>query len=569
MSGLVLPAAPAEAEDGLPDLDVIDPIKYSYAEAIVERRTIQGRDGVQTIAFDLIRPATEPGVTVPTIMVSSPYYNTSGRFSYNAAGEFVATRKTPWASPSNTSPPTTPFPEQYDEIFVPRGYAVLLHDLRGTRNSSGCQVYGHKSEAEDAVDVINWVDDQAWSNGAVGMIGGSYDGTIANGAASMAPEALKAIVPIRAIDRWYDYHHFNGLLSSNFITPYNFSTVNPMTDVQSSNGTDQLYGLHVVERRACAGSMGPYVGTNYANPYGDSKGLFWSERDFVQNSENITAATFIVHGLNDENVKPMNASYWYDALPEDVPKKIWWLRGAHDNPHNPGLTFPVNNEFEEELHRWFAQFLKGLDAGALETPPVRVQDEEGVLVNAPEWPAPSTDRSFWLTGGGLTEVQPPAGGKITYRDARVNAQTLNLTSDSLNEELRISGEAYMELSYALPNGGDTTFAYALQEFSDEGTKTITRGYAHAAYRDEINARGISYPSLPVPHVPGMTYTIEFPFWAADYVVAPGSSLRLVIASDDGLTEGMGNGTTELLVGPSRLVIPDSADRESEAARLGP
>jgi X-Pro dipeptidyl-peptidase len=555
-----LPAAADTSTTELPDLDVIDPVRFSYDEAITSRHLIEGRDGLQTIAFDLIRPDTDE--PVPTIMVSSPYYNTNGRFSYDADGNFVAHRKTPWGSPSNTSGPTTDFPEQYDEDFVPRGYAVLLHDLRGTRNSSGCQVYGHRSEAEDAVDVINWVAEQPWSNGAVGMIGGSYDGTIANGAASMAPEALKAIVPIRAIDRWYDYHHFNGVLSSNFVTPFNFSTVNPVTDLQNSSGEDSLYGLHVVERRACAAGLGPTVGGQYANPYADATSPFWSDRDYVKDAAKITAATFIVHGLRDDNVKPMNASHLWEALPETTPKKLWWLRGGHDNPHHPGLTFPVVEAFETELHRWFAQFLKGLDAGALDTAPVVVQGEEGELNPAGQWPVGGEDIELFVTAEGLTTEQPdPAGPQqvLTHNDTGTAAIRLTYT---VPQELHISGQPYMSLRYSLPGGGDTTFAYLLTDL-DTG-EIVSRGYARASYREDLNARGISWPTLPSPHLSGEAYEISFPFYPTDHELPAGHTLELTLRADDGLVQGGGNGSTNILVGESKLVLPAGIGRAAAA-----
>ena len=87
-----------------------------------------------------------------------------------------------------------------EQLFVERGYAIVMSDMRGTRNSSGCQVYGGREEATDAVDVIEWIEAQRWSNGKVGMTGGSYDGTVAIAAASEAPKALKAIIPIFATD---------------------------------------------------------------------------------------------------------------------------------------------------------------------------------------------------------------------------------------------------------------------------------------------------------------------------------------------------------------------------------
>lgn len=566
-----VPSAVASSEAAaLPDMDQLDPVRYSYADALKSKHVINGRDSVQRIAFDLIRPNVEPGVKVPTIMVSSPYYNTNGRFSYNAAGTFVAMHKTPWGGPLGgpSGLAQTQFPEQYDEMFVPRGYAVLLHDLRGSRNSSGCQSYGHRSEAEDAVDVINWVAQQGWSNGAVGMIGGSYDGTIANGAASMAPPALKAIVPIRAIDRWYDYHHFNGVLSSNYVTPFTFSVTDPAEDQQNSSITeDQLFGLHVIERKACAVALGPSQGAQYANPIANSKDLFWDARDFVKDASKVTAAVWVVHGLNDDNVKPTNAVNWYQSLPASTPKKLWWLRGAHDNPHNPKLKYPVHTAFELELHRWFAQFLKGLPAGALDTPPVMVQEEKGALAPAPVWPAPFTDRSLYLTGTGLVETKPAPGAVLSYSDLPSGGGTYELQSAPLASDLRISGQPYMDLTYTLGTGGDTTFAYTLQDVSSSGEVTIARGYARGGFRSELKPRGVSYPTIPVPHAPGASSTIQFPFYPTDYVVQAGHRIQLVLAADDGQTQGGGNGTTQIQLGASRLVIPDAASRSSEASKL--
>ena len=557
-----LPAAAADATSAeLPDLDVIDPVQFSYDEAVKSRHLIPGRDGLQTIAFDLIRPNT-PG-PVPTIMVSSPYYNSSGRYSYGADGKFAAHRKTPWGSPSNTSGPTTDFPEQYDEFYVPRGYAVLLHDLRGTRNSSGCQVYGHRTEAEDAVDVINWVAEQEWSNGAVGMIGGSYDGTIANGAASMAPEALKAIVPIRSIGRWYDYHHINGVPSSlHTLTPANFTTVYPAQDLQSSSGEDQLYGVHVVERKACAAGLGPTILAQYNVPYSDSSGSFWQDRDYLKDAGKISAATFLVHGLRDDNVKPTNASHLWEALPDTTPKKLWWLRGGHDNPHSPDLKFPVAEAFEGELHRWFAQFLKGLDAGALDTAPVVVQDEEGGLNPAGQWPVQGEDMELFLTTQGLTTQQPdPSGPLPTINHADTGSGAVRLTY-TLTQDLHISGQPYMSLRYILPNGGDTTFAYLLTDL-DSGD-IVSRGYARGSYRDQIKARGASAPTTPAPHAPGAVNQIEFPLYPTDHVLPAGTTLQLTLRADDEIVTGGGNGSINIIPGESKLVIPAGISRAAAA-----
>src|SRR5438105_4167220 len=156
---------------GLPDLDKLDPVKYAMSDAITEWHQVTSRDGVNQIWVDIIRPKVPDGVKVPTIMMASPYFNTLGR-------GYLSQCKTPHqANPVPHSPLgpcdnvalQTPFPEWYDEYFVPRGYAFAAMDLRGTRNTSGCQTYGAREEIFDAVDTVDWISEQPWSNGKVGM----------------------------------------------------------------------------------------------------------------------------------------------------------------------------------------------------------------------------------------------------------------------------------------------------------------------------------------------------------------------------------------------------------------
>lgn len=559
LTAVLVQTIPASAGHELPDLDAVDPERFSLQEAIVEREIITARDLTTSLALDIIRPNTTE--KVPTIFFQSPYYNTNGR-------GYRAERKLPWGTPAIGVPsPQVPFPEWYDEYFVPRGYAVVMQDQRGTRNSSGCQVYGGPEEGNDAVDVIEWIADQPWSNGAVGMTGGSYDGTVATAAAAQAPEALKAIIPIRAIDRWYDYHFFNGVQSSqHLLTPASFTILRPGTeDHQNSWNEDPLIGAHVIERKACAASIGAAVFGQYSSPYQDSTGLFWSGRDFLKDAESIEAATFIIHGLNDDNVKTTNAGHLWDALPASTPKKIWWLRGGHDDPANPGLTFPLANRFKEWTHRWFAQYLKGIDTGVEDSAPVSIQGEDGTWTDGLAWPAPATDRTLYLGTSGLQDA--PGTGTLTYTDGTLatNGSTITLETPPLTEDLRLSGQAYLTLEYSLSNGGDTTFAYRLDHV---GVREIASAYARGAYREEIEARGASYPTLPSPHQPGARYEIAFPFVHQDYVVPAGHRLRLTIDADDGRTQAGGNNSTVTLYlgAKTKLVIPDAASRAAEDLR---
>src|SRR5579864_329871 len=91
------------------------------------------------------------------------------------------------------------------------GYSRAYADVVGTGNSGGCWDYGGMGEKQTAYDVIEAIAAQPWSNGKIGMLGGSYDGTTQYAAAVMHPPHLTTIVPEAAIDRWYDYAFAGGI----------------------------------------------------------------------------------------------------------------------------------------------------------------------------------------------------------------------------------------------------------------------------------------------------------------------------------------------------------------------
>tara|TARA_R110002020_G_scaffold75315_15_gene191793 strand:+ start:346 stop:1986 length:1641 start_codon:yes stop_codon:yes gene_type:complete len=128
--------------------------------------TVRTRDGVE-LATDVYLPEgalTEPG---PTILVRLPYDKAAG----------------------------SAFPmAEYARYMTERGYRVVLQDVRGKFRSGGASVlFVH--EVNDGFDTIDWVINQSWSNGKVGMSGNSYYGYTQWAAVSSRHPALRAIAP--------------------------------------------------------------------------------------------------------------------------------------------------------------------------------------------------------------------------------------------------------------------------------------------------------------------------------------------------------------------------------------
>ena len=570
----------------LPDMATLDPVRYSLKDAIVEHAQVPSRNGVDTIWVDIIRPRTKPGVKVPTIMNASPYYNTLGR---GWQGHCKSAHQSGLGDPLCAS--DTPFPEYYDDYFVPRGYAVALMDLRGTRNTSGCQTYGDRDEVFDAVDVVDHIADQPWSNGKVGLTGGSYDGTIANGAAVEQPisgrhkDAVAAIIPIRAIDRWYDYHFLNGVPSSGHAaTPAAFTALYAGQDIQNSGTSDPLTPVRIAQRKACIPTLGLAADAGYAPTYQDATNAHWSERDFVKDAKGTKAAVFIIHWLYDFNVKTNNAGHLWSALPKKAPKKMWLLNGDHVDPDTPDeesaqkgghvLPFPFQKAYRTATHRWWAQFLKGLPAGALDTPAVEVQGADGRWSGSRVWPVSTKDSVLNLAQD--QRLVPSGGGEgaAVYRDgAGEGATSAVFVSAPFRKATRLSGQIVFDLAYTL-TGPDTTLTVQVDDLppdaevgdpaSDkvldrelDGPFTVTYGFARAAYRGEIEARGLSTPTLPEPVVPTELTRTAFPSLPFDYVLKPGHRLRLTFGPALGGTLGAGTGgdVALQLAGLSQVRLP--------------
>ena len=91
--------------------------------------------------------------------------------------------------------------------FIEHGYALVLQDVRGRYDSEG-GFRPLEQEGADGWDTLEWIGRQPWSNGNVGMLGGSYLGIAQWKVAVLNNPHLKAIFPVVSgyddyLDRFY------------------------------------------------------------------------------------------------------------------------------------------------------------------------------------------------------------------------------------------------------------------------------------------------------------------------------------------------------------------------------
>ncbi|WP_030243529.1 MULTISPECIES: Xaa-Pro dipeptidyl-peptidase [unclassified Streptomyces] len=543
---------------------------HSYENAIREAVWVDtgldgDRDGkADRVAVDIVRPR-EParqGRKIPVIMDASPYYSCCGRGNesqkktYDADGDVVQ------------------MPLFYDNYFVPRGYAVVGVDLAGTNRSDGCVDVGGRSDIQSAKAVVDWLNGRAkayttrtgttrakagWTNGRTGMIGKSWDGTIANGVAATGVKGLKTIVPISAISSWYDYYFQQGA---------------PLYD----SGPEWLSDyVNSPDARARCGAVQQKL-VDGAPRTGDWTPL-WTERDYVRAARKVKASVFLVHGMQDLNVRMKHVGQWWDALAKNgVERKIWLSQTGHVDPFDFRRAAWVDT-----LHRWFDHELMGYDNGIDREPMADIERHPDQWTTSKVWPPNGTraatlrpDRGN-LPGVGTLGLRRGQGTE-TFTDrpdlsesdwaAQIDKSTpekAGFVTGPLGRDLRLSGASEVtvtatpstptaHLSAVLVDVGPAT----IRDYADgdEGITTLTdrtcwgastAGDSSCFKETKAKTTGVDYTIVSrgwadlgnhasdlkgAPLTPGKRYTITLDLAATDHVVPKGHRLALIVAGTD-------------------------------------
>ena len=391
--GQVEPAA-APAAGSLPRFDLDD--------TLFERLALELPDGV-TLDLGVFRPdvakAGAPDERVPVLADVGPYFG-------NLAGAMEE---------------LTGFDKRLAEYFIPRGYAVARVSLRGTGQSEGCFGIGDEQERKDVAAAVEFLAAQPWSNGAVALIGKSYDGTTPWMGALEDPPSLKTIVPISGITDMYRYTLHDGV-------PYpettGFHTYYPLLVDWDVNGFDtppEYTGVPNARQnlvRTCTDLVAQAKGGNEAHLTGDHGTPYWQARDYEPLMDQVKVPVFLVHGLQDWNVKPDNGIPQYAKL--DVPKAMWLGQWEHDYPdlnrHNRDWD---RHDWNQTLLTWFDHWLKGVDNDWEALAHVEVQDTTGAWRTYATWPPADADvLTLHLTPTGALRADMAEGetGEVRLRD---------------------------------------------------------------------------------------------------------------------------------------------------------
>jgi putative CocE/NonD family hydrolase len=533
------------------------------------------RDGCR-IAIDTWLPEGATG-PVPAVLILTPYYR---RFAVQPGSDADA----------------IPNAGKFVRYLVPRGYAVIVVDVRGTGASFGTRdSFRSPRERDDSREITDWIIAQPWSNGAVGATGISYPGAASDFLASTGHPAVRAIAPLFAVwDTYTDNYFPGGILLKELARSYDSLMVAMDHDRRDLLGdivyyaNPDLAGPHPVDEDAdgtqLAQALHEHLG-NFRMP--DFIGEFRFREEPLPYDPTFSSASFSPYSVSAgirPDVAVMAVSGWMDGagyangaisrfltLRENPVHLLLgpWDHGARCNvsPWRGNVT----PEFDllAALLRFLDEYLMGRDTGlraearihyfalhaeewraAESWPPIPTAQRlllaaDNTLANTAGTPGRDETRADFAAGSGHgTRYERIAAINSTtyYPDwAERSANMLSWTSAPLAAAQELAGHAIADLWITSSEPDAALFVY-LSEIEADGTpRYVTEGPLRALHRRESPAPDTYRTTWPfrsfhrkdaAPLTPGEATRIRIPLLPTAWRFAAGSRIRLSLAGAD-------------------------------------
>jgi putative CocE/NonD family hydrolase len=505
------------------------------------------------------------------------------------------------------------FPQGYWYYDPPRvaqaGYAVVVQDCRGTGVSEG-EFYAFRDEAEDGYDTVEWVAAQPWCDGNVGMYGLSYMGNTQWAAADARPPHLKTICPqmckphnresfmpdgviclFRFLQWWRSLRYW-------FVGPLSLAASRsklPLEKLKSIR--ERLFNmLNNYEKQF---AYLPLKDVPIIKEIGKIKAMgssFYSFYfEFIDNMENDDFwKPFPSSDLSKVTVPCFHITGWYDHRLRDVLESYIEMkqRGGSEvarknqkllvgpwyhNGDMPSLIGQIDTGWASSgkrgidvtgMHiRWFDRWLKGIDNGFTDEPPVRIfvmgdnvwrdenewplartrytayylhsnghantrfgdgvlspkspdsEEEVDIYLYDPRNPVPSTGG---YSGSGCTDTRKV--GVQDQREVEKRQDILVYTSEPLEADLEVTGPIEIKL-WAASSAPDTDFTGKLVDVYPDGRAyNLAMGIVRARYRESV--------SKPKLIEPGKVYQYSINLSATSNVFRAGHRIRVDISSSN-------------------------------------
>lgn len=494
------------------------------------------RDGVH-LAADVFRPSLNG--RWPTILVRTPY-----------------SRKSPNARSFRS--------------FIQRGYAVVVEDVRGRYASQG--TFGPiTQEGPDAYDTLNWIAEQAWSNGRVAMAGSSYLGIVQWWAAVEDNPHLLAISPVVSGDDEYAdrYYSTGGALQLGHRLLWLAENFNPPSSIPLPFDT---YIKHLPVRTSDIAATGVPLSLWRSALNHPAYDDFWKAQSLRNKVSRINVPVLSFGGWFD-NYAESDLDAFARLAKQHKPVETWIGPWAH----NPGLKFPTEDfgpdariSIRAKQLDWFDRWVKksaSADARSTEHdlpslhlfvmgPNVWREEHEWPLAHTHYTPLylSSQGHANTSSGDGILQWQitrkspvdnftydpknpvPTMGGSVCCEPKVLppgpldqmpvegRSDVLVYTSSPLAEDLEVTGPIRTVL-YVSTSVNDTDFTSKLVDVYPSGRPLmVTDGIQRLRYRLSLDK--------PVFVKRNQAYQISVDVGVTSYVFGVGHRIRLEVSSSN-------------------------------------
>ena len=482
--------------------------------SVEENVFITMRDGVK-LAVDVYRP--ERGGRYPAILAICPY---------KKEAQVASPRKGFHSEGGNPG------------FYVPQGYVMAFATTRGAGLSQGDYNFFDRAEQQDGYDLVEGVAGLPWCDGNVGMLGGSYLGMSQYYVAAQRPPHLKCITPIDACtDLYRDFvYQGGGMYFRLFMSLWGVNLIN-----------ECLYPGPVEGKSPPMNFFGEWL-TRYLD------GPWYWERSAIHFIDRIQVPVMMI----------ASGSAWLHSRGQLIGySKISSPKRLVVGPHNPFGMYSVfywhNERTNRHILRWLDHWLKGLDTGIMEEPPVLIYDggkDEWRYEN--EYPLARTRWTRYYLRSNPARPPAPPQGSINKEEPGadepperfkmprlrpeliLNKPVLAYATEPLERDLTVKGPLSITL-YGSSAASDTSllawFVKLGDRAPDGSVQLITKGNLKACHRECDAAR--SRPGQPwhgfrnpVKAEAGKIYEYQIELQPLFHTFKAGHEVWVQIAGDD-------------------------------------
>jgi putative CocE/NonD family hydrolase len=505
-----------------------------------------------------------------------------------------------------------------------RGYVVIVQDVRGRYASEG-EWYTFRHESEDGYDTVEWAAALPYSNGKVGMFGGSYVGATQMLAAIAAPPHLAGIFPVVTASNYHDGWTYQGgafeqWFNESWTTGLAQDTLNRRAGREANPVLQWIGKLPLTSYPVLAAdpeNLAPYFSDWLAHPNYDD---YWKKLSIADHHDKVLAPAFHVGGWYDifqggtwRNYVGIKAHGGSDAARRGQRLIIGpWYHGPFDGrtgevDFGPAARSADGKAFDtdEVMLRWYDYLLKGESNGTEREKPVKIfVMGENTWREEDDWPlARAKNTRYFLHSGGhanslmgdgtlsteAPQAEPSdhfvynpaepaptrggglccdnerlASGAFDQRPVEARNDVLVFTTPAFKQEFEVTGPLSLEL-YASSSAVDTDFTAKLVDVWPNGlAQNLTDGILRARFRNSQEKSEFMNP--------GEVYEFTIDLWATSNVFKAGHRLRLEVSSSNFPRFDRNLNTGEPAAFSSRVVKASNTvlhDREHPSALILP